>query len=190
MQARELANSNRKNLHYKFQIFPGNNSELVERVFTEGCPRRAQVWFDLGNRQQNHYHFRWAPISRSVNFERLSHNFTQVANHFEGHAELSRKHELFKNIRSHIETLNSKNKSQNSSSPAHVPMLFQIMPLQFHIRISPPAAQGGHNANSLLPPPALCPTDPKSIKIVNAHIKAQMLQFKRIYNLLEEYRKC
>lgn len=45
-----VTSSNRKNLHYKFQILPGNNSELVERVFTEGCPLRSQVWFDLGNK--------------------------------------------------------------------------------------------------------------------------------------------
>lgn len=190
MQARDLAtNSNRKNLHYKFQIFPGNNSELVERVFTEGCPRRSEVWYDLGNKQQNHYHFRWAPISKSINFERLSHNFTQIANHFEGHAELSRKHELFKNIRYHIETLNSKSKQQSAITSSPAPMLFQVMPLQFHIRINPPPNLTGYNPNSFLPPPALCPSDPKSVKIVNAHIKAQMIQFKRVFYLLDEYRR-
>ena len=57
---------------YKFQILPGNNSNLIRRVFNE---TRCQSWVELANQTQSHFHFRWSPTSRPINFERLSHNF-------------------------------------------------------------------------------------------------------------------
>ena len=62
--------------YLKFQIFPGNNSQLVGKVFMQGCPKRAQMWYEMTNKQQSHYHFRWTPTSKNINFERLSYNFT------------------------------------------------------------------------------------------------------------------
>ena len=116
--------SNRKIPIHKYQIMPGNNSQLVSRVFQEGCPRRSLVWHEMNNKQQNHYHFRWAPTSKGVNFERLSHNFVQVANHLEGHAEMSRKHELFRNVRQHLDAIHKQQGLETNR-----PMLFQVMPL-------------------------------------------------------------
>ena len=50
--------------------------------------------------QISHFHLRWSPTSRGINFDRLSTNlFTQVVNHYEGHAEITTKNKLFKNIR-------------------------------------------------------------------------------------------
>ena len=48
----------------------------------------------------------------------------QAANHLEGHAEISRKHELFKNIRMHLDSVHR----QQGLEGGH-PMLFQVMPL-------------------------------------------------------------
>ena len=48
----------------KYQIFPGNNSNLVKRVFTEGNKQRALIWIETQNLTQSHFHFRWAPVSR------------------------------------------------------------------------------------------------------------------------------
>ena len=67
-------------------------------------------------------------------------------------------------------------------------MLFHIMPLQFHIRLNPP------------PPPQMIMFtqatltqqglyDAKALKTLNQHIKQQMMHFKRVYQLLEDYRK-
>ena len=60
---------------------------------------RSHLWQELGNNSVSHYHFRWCPVSKSINFERLSHNFVQMANHFENHGEISTKNELFKNVK-------------------------------------------------------------------------------------------
>ena len=49
----------------------------------------------------------------------------QAANHFEGHSELSRKHELFKNIRTYLDHQYIKHKNDGN----HVPYLFAIMPI-------------------------------------------------------------
>ena len=87
---------------YKFQIMPGNNSQLVREVMVKSG--RARHWSEVPNQTSSHYQFRWAPVSKQVNFERLSfNNFAQITNHFEGHSEISRKNELFKNLRAYCE---------------------------------------------------------------------------------------
>lgn len=76
----------------------------------------------MANNQQSHYHFRWAPTSRTINFERLSHNFGQMANHFEHHSEITTKNELFKNWKHY-----SDERGQNA---------FHSIPLTFCLKIS------------------------------------------------------
>lgn len=46
----------------------------------------------------SHFHLRWAPVSRGINFDRITTLFSQMVNHYEGHAEISTKNKLFKNI--------------------------------------------------------------------------------------------
>ena len=104
----------------------GNNGKLVSRVMEEGCPARAMIWYEAPNLQQSHFHFRWAPTSKGVNFDRLSHNMLQITNHFESHGEISRKHELFKNVKLYCE------KSQSIKPEfleENLPPLFSMMPL-------------------------------------------------------------
>lgn len=80
-----------KRMICKYQIYPANNGALVRRVMDHGCPYRKQVWIQASNLTQSHFHFRWAPSSRLINFDRFNQSFTQIANHFEGHQEISRK---------------------------------------------------------------------------------------------------
>lgn len=110
---------------YKFQVLPGNNSQLVRRVLTMSA--RSAYWQELTNATSSHFHFRWAPVSRQVNFERLSfNNFTQVVNHVEGHSEVSKKHELFKNLKAYCEETNEQ--------------VYYITPMTFYLKISPEKA--------------------------------------------------
>ena len=76
----------------------------------------------MQNTTQSHFHFRWAPVSRQINFDRLSHNFGQIVNHFEHHHEVTTKNELFKNLKSHYDE-----KNLNA---------FHTLPLTFYLKVS------------------------------------------------------
>ena len=100
-------------------MLSGNNAALVKRVMAE---TRSYLWTEMQNNQQSHFHFRWAPVSRAINFDRLSHNFGQMVNHFEYHAEITTKNELFKNLKAFYDE-----KQQNA---------FHTLPLTFYLKIS------------------------------------------------------
>jgi hypothetical protein len=71
--------------------------------------------------QISHFHLRWAPVSRGINFERLSQTlFSQAVNHYEFHSEVSTKNMLFKNIR-----------NWHEERQEHV--FFETLPLTFTI---------------------------------------------------------
>jgi hypothetical protein len=75
---------------------------------------RSEIWYETAAVIENsklskgiaafqqpvsHFHLRWAPTSFKINFDRMSNSlFTQMVNHFEGHAEITTKNKLFKNI--------------------------------------------------------------------------------------------
>ena len=102
-------------------MLPGNNSQLVRRVLLES---RRSDWEELASSTGSHFHFRWAPVSKQINFDRLSFNFfSQCANHVEGHGELSRKHELFRNLRSYCVTTGED--------------VFAMTPLTFYVKVTP-----------------------------------------------------
>ena len=69
------------------------------------------MWFETTNLQQSYFHFRWAPISKQINYDRLSVNFLQTVNHLEGHHEISRKHDLFKNVQNYLSSSYTKFKA-------------------------------------------------------------------------------
>lgn len=89
---------------------------------------RSQLWVELSNNQQNHYHFRWAPISKNINFERLSYNFVQMVNHVEGHHEVSTKNELFHNVKNFMDERNLN--------------VFHCMPITFYIKVTADKHEG------------------------------------------------
>lgn len=70
----------------------------------------------------NHFHFRWTPVSRQINFERVSHNFVQMVNHVEGHHEITTKNELFKNVKNYFDERNLN--------------AFHAMPITFYIKVT------------------------------------------------------
>lgn len=124
MVANEIASDSLLMKHkFKYQIYPANNGPLVRRVMEQGCPLRNQLWIEAPNMTQSHFHFRWAPTSRMICFDRFSQNFQQAVNHLEGHTELTRKNELYKNIRHHLHASGSAQK------------LFALLPVQFHIKV-------------------------------------------------------
>ena len=72
----------------------------------------------------SHFHMRWSPTSRSINFDRLSNNlFTQMVNHFEGHAEITTKDLLFKNVR-------------RWHNERHESVFKEMLPLTFCIKVN------------------------------------------------------
>ena len=109
---------------FKYQIYPAKNGARVKTVMDNRCSIRKQMWIQASNLTQSHFHFRWATSSRLINFDRFNQNFMQVANHYEGHFEVSRKHELYNNVRQHLES-----KASNCK-------IFNMMPVQFYIKLN------------------------------------------------------
>ena len=110
---------------FKYQVLSGNNGALVRRVMQE---TRGYLWLEMTNNQQNHFHFRWAPTSRNINFDRLSHNFVQTVNHVEGHHEITTKNELFKNVKNYFDERNMN--------------AFYAMPITFYVKVTTERAEG------------------------------------------------
>lgn len=52
---------------YKYQIIRGNNSSLVQRVLDT-----RPNWSELENRHLTIFQFKWAPVSRCINYEQLN----------------------------------------------------------------------------------------------------------------------
>jgi len=93
----------------------------------------------------------------------------QSVNHFEGHTEISRKHELFKNIKQHLEKIQLQNilsgtVDLKSATDSSTPLLFSVLPLQFHIKVELQAP----SANPLNP---LAPFSEKQEKILKPQLK-------------------
>lgn len=97
---------------------------------------RGNLWVEMENNTQSHFHFKWVPLSRGVNFERLSHSFMQMANHIEGHHEVSTKNELFKNVKDYFDERNLN--------------AFNVMPITFYIKV--PTERADESLKKLLSP--------------------------------------
>ena len=66
---------------YKYSVLRGNNSELVRRVL-----ETRENWNELPQGMSSLFSFKWAPISKAINFESLSsYGQKQMVNHFEKH---------------------------------------------------------------------------------------------------------
>ena len=84
---------------FKYQVLAGNNAPLVQRVMSE---TRSFLWTELSSSAHSStpFHFRWSPLSKWVNFERLSTNSNcQMVNHYEKHGEITTKNQLYKNLK-------------------------------------------------------------------------------------------
>lgn len=79
---------------YKYQLIRGNNSSLVQRVL-DSRPN----WSELESRHLTIYQFKWAPVSRCINYEQLNiHKQRKVVNHLERHDALTTKDLLYLNM--------------------------------------------------------------------------------------------
>ena len=54
--------------HYRFAIVKGNNSNIIRRVL------QTRPWWVEVPHDSALFHFKWAPVSGSIKFERLSKN--------------------------------------------------------------------------------------------------------------------
>lgn len=67
--------------------------------------RRSHKWVETSS-TDNHYHFKWQPVSYGIKFDQIgsyiphgAHPCTkQLVNHFEFHSHLTEKSKLFKNL--------------------------------------------------------------------------------------------
>ncbi|CAG9333914.1 unnamed protein product [Blepharisma stoltei] len=82
---------------YKYLIHKGNNSKLIKTLM-----QLRSDWEEGDYTLPNSSHFIWHPTSVHIKFGRLlSYLPTQITNHFEFHAEITNKVNLFKNLRNY-----------------------------------------------------------------------------------------
>lgn len=87
----------------RYLVLPGNNSKLVGKLMG----RRAG-WSEETFTQRSTCHFAWHPESRTVRFDRYAPYLDlQMVNHFEGHAQLSNKLSLYRNLKEYCEANNT-----------------------------------------------------------------------------------
>lgn len=103
---------------YRYSLVRGNNSALVKRVL-----ETRDHWMELDQPHLTLYSFKWAPVSRFINFEQLGlHGQKKLANHLERHDLLTTKDQLYINMHRYCE--------QNKLN------VFQYLPVQFVLDIS------------------------------------------------------
>lgn len=87
------------NSDHRYLIVPGNNSKLVGKLM-----QRRAGWSEEAYPQRLNSHFSWHPESRTVRFDKyVPYLSLQVVNHFEGHAQISNKLCLYRNMKEHCE---------------------------------------------------------------------------------------
>lgn len=81
-------------------MLQGNNHPLVKRVLDT----RAS-WHQI-KASHTLYHLKWAPVSGQIRFDFMGkHGQKNLVNHFENHAVLTTKDQLFQNMTKHCELL-------------------------------------------------------------------------------------
>ena len=119
-QANKISFSNIYNTNkYKYIVTPGNNSKLIREAM-----KTRPWWVEIPN-VDSVFNFKWQPVSHRMKFRELVYKSVnkQIVNHFEYHKNLSEKSELLFNMQSHCEFIKAN--------------VFDIMPLQFFIKIDP-----------------------------------------------------
>lgn len=79
---------------FRYNLVSGNNSNLLRRVF-----RTRPQWDEMEHKHLTTFHFKWAPVSRFINFELINnHGQKKIVNHLERHDVLSTKDQLYHNM--------------------------------------------------------------------------------------------
>ena len=91
----KIKNIKRKERKYYYKIFPGNNSQLVEK-----CLLTRTNWEKIEeNDNLLSCNFIWTELSHELNFTLHGEiDYSQIINHFEFHSEISNKKNLFINL--------------------------------------------------------------------------------------------
>ena len=88
------SNNNNSSFNYLYNILPGNNGKLVEKVL-----KTRENWIAVESTQSQYANLIWTPLSCQINFSQHSiSEITQYVNHFEFHSELTNKANTFINL--------------------------------------------------------------------------------------------
>ena len=88
------SNNNNSSFNYLYNILPGNNGKLVEKVL-----KTRENWIAVESTQSQFANLIWTPLSCQINFSQHSiSEITQYVNHFEFHSELTNKANTFINL--------------------------------------------------------------------------------------------
>lgn len=125
----KIAFSNIYSNKLKYIVTSGNNSKLIREAMNT-----RPWWVEIPN-IDSAFNFKWQPVSFRMKFRELntkSKAHKQIVNHFEYHKYLSEKSELFLSLQNHCEFIKSN--------------VFDMMPLQFFIKIDPNVPNAMNNA--------------------------------------------
>lgn len=85
---------NKTQTRYKFTVCPGNNSNIVRM-----CMQLRMDRWEETNNSDKIFNFKWQPYSRGIQFDVVNQFGTrQLINHFNNHAIITTKHQLFENM--------------------------------------------------------------------------------------------
>ena len=88
------SNNNISTYNYFYNILPGNNGKLVEKVL-----KTRENWDAVESSQSHCANLIWTPLSCQINFpQHAESEITQYVNHFEFHSELTNKANTFINL--------------------------------------------------------------------------------------------
>ena len=86
------SNNNISTYNYFYNILPGNNGKLVEKVL-----KTRENWDAVESSQSHCANLIWTPLSCQINFpQHAESQITQYVNHFEFHSELTNKAQKIK----------------------------------------------------------------------------------------------
>ena len=86
--------NNNSSINYLYNILPGNNGKLVEKVL-----KTRDNWDMIESTQSQYANLIWTPLSCQINFaQHAVSEITQYVNHFEFHSELTNKANTFINL--------------------------------------------------------------------------------------------
>ena len=88
----------RKKTKYKYCIYPGNNSKLIDQIMKY----RNKVWEKVSLSHDKFCDFVWSPLTCSIDFK-SSQIFRQCVNHIQFNEEIANKMRLYGNLLRHCE---------------------------------------------------------------------------------------
>lgn len=86
---------------YRYSLISGNNHFLIKKVLSQTRP----YWLELEQKHLTIFNFKWAPVSRCINFEHQNYlGNKRIVNHLERHDVLTTKDQLYIHMHKFCET--------------------------------------------------------------------------------------